>query len=70
MSDTTRDPRKDPKPGDVLRTSTDERIVNAVTSAYVEVHTSRVYQGANWLYPSPGQFRRWAKHAEVIYHAK
>lgn len=65
-----RDPRTDPRPGDVLRTSRDERIVNAVTKTYVEVHTKRIYQGANWLYPSLGQFRKWAKNAEVIHRAE
>lgn len=65
-----RDPRVDPKAGDVLSKGRDIRDVHQVRDAFVEVHTVLVYQGANWLYPTLWQYRKWAKNAKVIYRAE
>ena len=60
-----RDPRIDPKVGDVLTKNGDRREIRQVRIHYIEVRTSKIWDGANWLYPTLGQFRKWAATASV-----
>lgn len=63
----TRDPRRNPKVGDVLRKNgTDRRIINIRPGFCPDVtYTSGRRRGSIFL----PNWQKWAKDAEVIHHA-
>jgi hypothetical protein len=63
-----RDPRTDPRPGDVLRKGSTQRTVVAVFGNCVTccVEGMGATRRGGYIAPWLSQFRRWAKDAEVL----
>ena len=64
-----RDPKIDPRPGDVLRKGYFSRDVRQVDSSFVWAgeHHREVF--IRTVMPYLGQWRKWAKNAEVIHES-
>lgn len=65
-----RDPRVNPKAGDVLRRGKETRVVERVDMGKARTKCTVVSRPYPWSgYPNTDQWRRWAKDAEVIHAA-